>query len=70
MCVCVRVQTAKHLVQLVQFIDYELYVGINFKKMLKAPSQYCFALRVSTMEREGVREREPLTRRGARIVLN
>lgn len=40
-------QTAKHLVQLVQFEEYELYHGINFKKMLKAPTQYCFALRVS-----------------------
>lgn len=42
-----QLQTAKHLVQLVQFEDYELYHGINFKKMLKAPTQYCFALRVS-----------------------
>lgn len=38
-------KTAKHLVLLVQFEEYELFHGINFKKTLKAPTQYCFALR-------------------------
>lgn len=42
----VFVQTAKHLVLMVHFDDYELFHGINFKKTLKSPSQYCFALRV------------------------
>ena len=40
-------QGAKFLQLLVQFDEYELYHGINFKKMMKAPSQFCFALRVS-----------------------
>ena len=40
-------QSAKHLVLLVQFDDYELYHGINFKKTLKAPTPFCFCLRVS-----------------------
>ena len=30
-----------------QFDEVELYHGINFKKTLKAPSQFCFSLRVS-----------------------
>ena len=40
-------QGAKFLQLLVQFDEYELYHGINFKKTLKAPTQFCFALRVS-----------------------
>lgn len=36
---------AKYLQLLVQFDEYELYHGINFKKVVKAPTQFCFALR-------------------------
>ena len=32
---------------MIQFDVCELYHGINFKKTLKAPTQFCFALRVS-----------------------
>ena len=40
-------QGAKFLQLLVQFDEYELYHGINFKKVVKAPTGFCFALRVS-----------------------
>ena len=33
---------------LVQFEDFDLYRGMNFKKMLKSPTDFCFALRVSS----------------------
>ena len=42
----VSLQTAKHLVLLCHFDEYELFHGINFKKTLKAPTDFCFALRV------------------------
>lgn len=38
-------KTAKHLVLLCHFDEYELFHGINFKKTLKAPTDFCFALR-------------------------
>lgn len=37
-----------------QFDEYELYHGINFKKMLKSPTPYCFALRVSYVLLDGI----------------
>lgn len=37
---------------LVQFEDYDLYRGMNFKKMLKAPTDFCFGLRVSYQIKE------------------
>ena len=40
------VQAIKHLVKFVTFDDHDLYTGVNFKKLLGAPSQYCFCLRV------------------------
>ena len=40
-------QTAKNLSLLVQFDEYELFRGLNFRKLLKAPTDHCFALRVS-----------------------
>jgi hypothetical protein len=36
---------AKFLQLLVQFEEYELYHGINFKKVVKAPTEFCFGLR-------------------------
>jgi hypothetical protein len=35
----------KHLVKFVTFHDHDLYLGINFKKVLHSPSQYCFCLK-------------------------
>ena len=37
----------KHLVKFVTFEDHDLYTGVNFKKILGAPSQFCFCLKPS-----------------------
>ena len=42
-------QAPKHLVKFVTFHDHDLYLGINFKKVLHSPSQYCFCLKVSVL---------------------
>ena len=39
-------QAIKHLVKFVTFEDHDLYTGVNFKKILGAPSQFCFCLKV------------------------
>ena len=43
----ITLQAPKHLVKFVTFHDHDLYLGINFKKVLHSPSQYCFCLKVS-----------------------
>jgi amyloid beta A4 precursor protein-binding family B protein 1-interacting protein len=40
-----KAKTAQNLKLLVQFEDFDMYRGMNFKKMLKAPTDFCFAFR-------------------------
>jgi amyloid beta A4 precursor protein-binding family B protein 1-interacting protein len=45
--------SADHLVKVVTFHDHDLYSGINFKKVLQAPSQFCFCLKPTSNSSSG-----------------
>ena len=45
-CVCVHMQATKDLQRIVDFKNVEIYSGLHYRKRFKAPTDFCFTLKV------------------------